>query len=190
MYLLIDNYDSFTYNVVHYLAAIGVETIVKRNDEITLEEIEQLNPKAIVISPGPCDPDKAGICLAMIERFKEQFPIFGICLGHQAIAQSFGAKIIKAPVPVHGKIAEIYHEEKGVFNGLPSPFPATRYHSLIIDRESLSDDFEITAQTKDGIIMAIKHKTLPIESVQFHPESVGTEGGKEMLKNFDLSISN
>jgi len=184
MYLLIDNYDSFTYNVVHYLAEIGVDVTVKRNDEITLKEIEKLNPQAIFISPGPCTPNEAGICLELIKKFKNTYPIFGICLGHQAIAQNFGAKIIKAKEPVHGKISDIKHINKGVFKGLPNPFPATRYHSLIIDKKTLPKDFEITAETKDKVIMAIKHKNLPIESVQFHPESVGTEHGKKLLQNF------
>ncbi len=184
MYLLIDNYDSFTYNIVHYLGEIGVNVIVKRNDEITIEEIKKEKPKAIFISPGPSTPNESGICLDMVENFKNNTPIFGICLGHQIIGQNFGAKIIKADTPMHGKISNIMHNQKGVFKNIKNPFKATRYHSLIIDRNSLSQEFEITAETEDKVIMAIKHKTLPIESVQFHPESIGTENGKNLLQNF------
>ena len=182
--LLIDNYDSFTYNVVHLLYSIDCEVIVKRNDEIGLNDIKEISPDAIFISPGPCNPDKAGICLEVIESLKETYPIFGICLGHQAIGQSFGAKVVKGKEPVHGKIYDIVHNGAGIFKNITSPFKATRYHSLILDKESLSDEFEITAETEDGVIMAIKHKNLPIESVQFHPESVGTEYGKIMFTNF------
>ncbi len=182
--LLIDNYDSFTYNIVHYLSDINIDVDIKRNDKITLEEITKLNPKAIFISPGPSTPNESGICLDVIKEFHKKIPIFGICLGHQAIAQYFGAKIIRASVPVHGKISEILHNKKGVFKNIQNPFLATRYHSLIIDRASLSKEFEITAWTKDEVIMAIKHKTLPLESVQFHPESIGTPDGKKMLQNF------
>lgn len=184
MFLLIDNYDSFTYNIVHYLADIGANIEVVRNDQITIAEITKLKPHAIFISPGPCDPDKAGICLELIENFKNNTPLFGICLGHQAIAQNFGATIIKAKEPVHGKISKIYHEQAGVFQNIPSPFAATRYHSLIIDPQTLPEEFEVTAKTQDEVIMAIKHKQLPIEAVQFHPESIGTDHGKTILANF------
>lgn len=184
MYLLIDNYDSFTYNIVHYLGEIGVEAKVIRNDQITIEEIKALKPRAIFISPGPCTPNEAGICLDLVANFKDKFPIFGICLGHQTIAQSFGAKIIKAKIPMHGKISKIIHNNEGVFKDIENPFEATRYHSLIIDSKTLPNDFIVTAKTDDGTIMAIKHKSLPIESVQFHPESVGTKSGKKLLQNF------
>jgi anthranilate synthase component II len=185
MILLIDNYDSFTYNIVHYLAEIGREDVlVKRNDKISLAEITQLNPEAIIISPGPCSPNEAGICLDLIKKFKNTYPIFGICLGHQAIAQVFGANIIRADLPVHGKISKINVKNTGCFTGLPATIEATRYHSLIIERESLSDEFEITAETDDKIIMAIKHKSLPLESVQFHPESIGSEHGHAIFSNF------
>ena len=183
MFLLIDNYDSFTYNVVHYLAEIGVKVDVYRNDQIDCTKISKLKPKAIFISPGPATPNEAGICLEMIEKFKGEIPIFGICLGHQAIGQVFGSKIIKAE-PVHGKISKIYHEGAGIFKNVENPFDATRYHSLIIDRKTLSKDFIVTAETEDKVIMAIKHKNLPIESVQFHPESIGTNYGKKLFNNF------
>lgn len=185
MIVLIDNYDSFTYNIVHYLAEIGeLEILVKRNDEITLAEISKLKPQAIIISPGPESPDQAGICLALIEEFKNKIPIFGICLGHQAIAQSFGAKIVRAETPMHGKISTINLNNLGCFSNLPQQIKATRYHSLIVARESLNPEFIITAETDDGVIMAIKHKELPLESVQFHPESIGSEFGREILRNF------
>ena len=184
MFLLIDNYDSFTYNIVHYLADVGVTVDVYRNDKITLTEIDKLKPKAIFISPGPCTPNEAGICLELVAKFKDKYPIFGICLGHQAIAQCFGATIIKDKVPMHGKISQIFHNGTDLFKNISTPFDATRYHSLIIDEKTLPDELEITARTKDNIIMAIKHKSLPIEAVQFHPESIGTEYGKVILKNF------
>jgi anthranilate synthase/aminodeoxychorismate synthase-like glutamine amidotransferase len=188
MFLLIDNYDSFTYNIVHYLAEINIEVMVRRNDKISINEIEQLAPQAIFISPGPCNPDKAGICLELIKNFAHKYPIFGVCLGHQAIAQSFGAKIIKGSEPVHGKISAITHyplqNQQTLFNNIPNPFNATRYHSLIIEEQSLDPDFFISARTNDNIIMAIEHKNLPIAGVQFHPESIGTEYGKIIFKNF------
>ena len=188
MFLLIDNYDSFTYNIVHYLAEIDIEVTVKRNDQISITQIDKLAPQAIFISPGPCTPNEAGICLDIIKNFAHKYPIFGICLGHQAIAQSFGAKIIKGSEPVHGKISEIEHYNQDnkptLFNNIPSPFKATRYHSLIIDPKSLIKDFFISAKTKDNVIMAIEHKLLPIAGVQFHPESIGTEYGKIIFKNF------
>ena len=183
MFLLIDNYDSFTYNIVHYLADLNITVTVKRNDQITIKEIKKLSPKAIFISPGPCTPNEAGICLDLIKQFKQRYPILGICLGHQAIAQSFGAKIIKTE-PVHGKISDIKHNNDGIFKNLPNPFKATRYHSLTIERNSLPKEFNVTAQTNDNIIMGIKHKEYPLEGVQFHPESIGTEDGKTIFKNF------
>ena len=184
MILLIDNYDSFTYNLYHYIIGAGSEEIlVKRNDQISIAEIKKLNPSAIVISPGPCSPSEAGICLGVIEKFKDQLPILGVCLGHQAIGQAFGGRVVKT-YPMHGKISEIYHQGKSVFKGLPSPFKATRYHSLIIEKESLPNCLEITAETKDGIIMGVKHKEFNIHGVQFHPESIASEHGHQLIGNF------
>jgi len=171
MLLMIDNYDSFTYNLVQYLSEIGQEVKVYRNDKITIEEVNKLNPKYIVISPGPCTPNEAGISLELINSFKGKVPILGVCLGHQSIGQAFGGKIIHAQTIMHGKTSQIFHENTGVFNGIKSPFTATRYHSLVIDKKSLPDCFDITAWTDDNEIMGIKHKDLPIEGVQFHPES-------------------
>ena len=184
MLLMIDNYDSFTYNLVQYLAEIGQEVEVVRNDKISIEEINKLNPKYIVISPGPCTPNEAGISLSLIEAFKGKIPILGVCLGHQSIGQAFGGKIIHAQTIMHGKTSKISHNNKGVFMGIKDPFIATRYHSLVIDRESLPDCFDITAWTDDNEIMGIKHKELAIEGVQFHPESILSEHGHDLLKNF------
>ena len=184
MLLMIDNYDSFTYNLVQYLAEIGQEVEVVRNDKISIEEINKLNPQYIVISPGPCTPNEAGISLSLIEAFKGQIPILGVCLGHQSIGQAFGGKIIHAQTIMHGKTSKISHNNKGVFTGIKDPFIATRYHSLVIDRESLPDCFDITAWTDDNEIMGIKHKELAIEGVQFHPESILSEHGHDLLKNF------
>lgn len=184
MLLMIDNYDSFTYNLVQYLAEIGQEVKVFRNDKITISEIDELSPKYIVISPGPCTPNEAGISLDLIESFKGRAPILGVCLGHQAIGQAFGGKITHAQTIMHGKTSKISHKNKGVFNGIKNPFIATRYHSLVIDRKSLPDCFDITAWTDDNEIMGIKHKDLPIEGVQFHPESILSEHGHDLLKNF------
>ena len=184
MLLMIDNYDSFTYNLVQYLSEIGQEVKVYRNDKITIEEVNKLNPKYIVISPGPCTPNEAGISLELINSFKGKVPILGVCLGHQSIGQAFGGKIIHAQTIMHGKTSQIFHENTGVFNGIKSPFTATRYHSLVIDKESLPDCFDITAWTDDNEIMGIKHKDLPIEGVQFHPESILSEYGHDLLKNF------
>ena len=170
MLLMIDNYDSFTYNLVQYLSEIGQEVKVYRNDKITIEEVNKLNPKYIVISPGPCTPNEAGISLELINSFKGKIPILVVCLGHQSIGQAFGGKIIHAQTIMHGKTSQIFHENTGVFNGIKSPFTATRYHSLVIDKKSLPDCFDITAWTDDNEIMGIKHKDLPIEGVQFHPE--------------------
>lgn len=184
MILLLDNYDSFTYNLYHYiLDAKKIEVKVVRNDKITIEEIKKLKPSAIVISPGPCTPNEAGISLDVIAQFQETTPILGICLGHQAIGQAFGGNVIKTD-PMHGKISEIYHENKGIFKNIPSPFKSTRYHSLIVEKDSLPDCLEITAQTKDGIIMGLKHKKFNIHGLQFHPESIASEYGHDLIKNF------
>ena len=184
MILLIDNYDSFTYNVKHYLNEIGAEVEIYRNDRITIKEIKEINPKAIVLSPGPCTPNEAGICLKIIENFKNTFPILGICLGHQSIGQAFGGKIIKCDEIMHGKIDFMKHFNHEIFKNIENNFLATRYHSLIIDRGTLSKDFIITAETNNKIIMGIAHSQLPIYGFQFHPESIGTEIGKDLLKNF------
>jgi anthranilate synthase component 2 len=184
MLLMIDNYDSFTYNLVQYLAEIGQEVKVIRNDKISIEEINKLNPQYIVISPGPCTPNEAGISLELIEAFKGKIPILGVCLGHQSIGQAFGGKIIHAKTIMHGKTSKIFHNNKGVFIGIKDPFIATRYHSLVIEKQTLPDCFDITAWTDDNEIMGIKHKELAIEGVQFHPESILSEHGHDLLKNF------
>ncbi len=184
MLLMIDNYDSFTYNLVQYLAEIGQEVEVVRNDKISIEEINKLNPRYIVISPGPCTPNEAGISLELIEAFKGKIPILGVCLGHQSIGQAFGGKIIHAQTIMHGKTSKISHNNKGVFRGIKNPFIATRYHSLVIEKQSLPNCFDITAWTDDNEIMGIKHKELAIEGVQFHPESILSEYGHDLLKNF------
>jgi anthranilate synthase component 2 len=185
MLLLIDNYDSFTYNLFHYLGTLGAEVVVRRNDEIDVQTAMGLRPEAIILSPGPCDPDKAGVCLALINAAAEtRTPLMGVCLGHQAIGQQFGGKVIRAPAIMHGKIDDILHQGKGVFRGLPSPFRATRYHSLTVERETLPDSLEITAEVADGTIMGLRHRTLPIEGVQFHPESIASEHGLALLDNF------
>lgn len=189
MILMIDNYDSFTYNVVQYLGELKADVKVVRNDEITVDEIADLAPEKIVISPGPCTPNEAGISVATIERFAGEVPILGICLGHQSIAQAFGGKVVRAREVMHGKTSPIYHNNNGVFRGLPNPFEATRYHSLVVERESLPDCLEVTAwtQTEDGEIdeiMGFRHRELAVEGVQFHPESILTENGHDMLENF------
>jgi anthranilate synthase component 2 len=184
MLLMIDNYDSFTFNLVQYLGELGEDVLVKRNDEISISEIEKLAPSKIVISPGPCSPNEAGISIAAIERFAGKIPLLGVCLGHQAIGQAFGGRIIHAKTLMHGKTSQVTHAGLGVFADLPTPFRATRYHSLVIERESCPDSLEITAWTQDGEIMGVRHKTLPIEGVQFHPESIMTEHGHQLLKNF------
>ncbi len=190
MLLLIDNYDSFTYNLFHYLGELGVEMVVRRNDEIDVQAAMALNPSAILLSPGPCTPNEAGICLALVEAAAEtRTPLIGVCLGHQAIGQAFGGKVVRAREIVHGKLGTIHHEGRGVFKGLPSPFQATRYHSLIVERDSLPDTLEITAALADGTIMGLQHKTLPIHGVQFHPESIASEHGRALLRNFiDLAL--
>ncbi|HWU67274.1 MAG TPA: aminodeoxychorismate/anthranilate synthase component II [Stenotrophobium sp.] len=189
MILMIDNYDSFTYNLVQYLGELGAEVQVHRNDQITVDQVAALGPSHIVLSPGPCTPNEAGICLALIERLQGRFPILGVCLGHQAIGQAFGGKVVRARAVMHGKVSPVHHDGSGVFRGLPSPYTATRYHSLIVESESLPSCLEVTAWTQhaDGArdeIMGMRHKSLPIEGVQFHPESILTEHGHTLLRNF------
>lgn len=182
--LLIDNYDSFTYNLLHYLEELGAKVRVIRNDAMTAAEALALPEEAIVLSPGPCDPDQAGICLEVIRLAAGKKPLLGVCLGHQALAQSFGGKVIRAPEPKHGKISKVVHQNQGIFAGIPSPFNATRYHSLIVERESLPASLRITAETEDGIIMGLEHKDFPLYGVQFHPESIASEHGHKLLGNF------
>jgi anthranilate synthase component 2 len=184
MLLMIDNYDSFTYNLVQYLGELGVDVKVVRNDEIALDEVERMRPELIVISPGPCSPNEAGISLGLIARLGGAVPILGVCLGHQAIGQAYGGKVVHAKRLMHGKTSPIHHAGQGVFAGLPSPFTATRYHSLAVERESLPDCLEVTAWTDDGEIMGLRHRSLPVEGVQFHPEAILTEHGHAMLKTF------
>jgi anthranilate synthase component II len=184
MLLMIDNYDSFTYNLVQYFGELNQEVVVFRNDEVSLDEIAALQPARIVISPGPCTPNEAGISVPMIRRFAGEIPILGVCLGHQSIGQAFGGKIVHAKRVMHGKVSAIHHGGRGVFNGLQAPFEATRYHSLVIDRESLPAALEVTAWTDDGEIMGVQHKSLPVQGVQFHPESILTQFGHELLRNF------
>ncbi|MBD1372443.1 aminodeoxychorismate/anthranilate synthase component II [Hazenella sp. IB182357] len=184
MILMIDNYDSFTYNIVQYLGEMGHTIRVVRNDEIQVEEIERLNPEAIMISPGPCTPNEAGISLDTVKVYAGKIPILGICLGHQTIAQAFGGKVIRADRLMHGKTSPIYHDQKTIFAGIPSPYRATRYHSLIVDQASLPAEFEMTAHTDQGELMAIRHKRFPLEGVQFHPESIISEHGKTLFTNF------
>jgi anthranilate synthase component 2 len=184
MILLIDNYDSFTFNLVHYLGGLGAKVSVHRNDKISVADAVACEPDAIVLSPGPCTPNDAGICLDLIERASPTVPIFGVCLGHQAIGQVFGGQVVRAPVPVHGKLSAIHHGAEGVFRGINRPFRATRYHSLIVDRKSAPQDIVVTAETDQGLIMGLRHKTLPVHGVQFHPESIASEHGHLILKNF------
>ena len=185
MILLIDNYDSFTWNLVHYLGELGAEVTVRRNDALDVQQAMALRPAGIVLSPGPCDPDQAGICLALTAAAAETgTPLLGVCLGHQTIGQAFGGRVVRADEIVHGKAGTIHHEGHGVFASLPTPFAATRYHSLIVDRESLPETLEVTAWLEDGTIMGLRHRTHPIEGVQFHPESIASEHGHAMLRNF------
>jgi anthranilate synthase component 2 len=185
MFLLIDNYDSFTYNLVHYLGEEGAEVVVKRNDALTADEAMAMKPQGIVLSPGPCDPDRAGICLELIGKAAgARTPLLGVCLGHQAIGQAFGGKVVRAPEPMHGKVSSIRHGAKGVFAGLPTPFEATRYHSLIVEKAGLPAALEPTAETADGLIMGLQHRELPIHGVQFHPESIASQHGHDLLRNF------
>ena len=190
MFLLIDNYDSFTYNLWHYLGELGVTVEVRRNDALSVAEALAMGPEGIVISPGPCDPDRAGICLDLIRATAGKVPLFGVCLGEQSIGQAFGGKVVRAPEPKHGKVDLIHHDGTGCFAGLPSPFRATRYHSLVVDRASLPNCLHVSAWTADGLIMGLDHNELPVWGVQFHPESIETEHGHAMLRNFiDLSRS-
>jgi anthranilate synthase component 2 len=186
--ILVDNYDSFTWNLVHDFGALGAEVIVVRNDEITVDALIARRPDALVLSPGPCEPKDAGICLEVLRRASPLIPTFGVCLGHQAIGEAFGGKVVRAPLPVHGKVAEISHRGETIFRGIASPFRATRYHSLVVERASLPPVLQVTAET-DGLIMALSHKTLPIHGVQFHPESIASENGRAIMKNFlDLAL--
>jgi len=189
MLLLIDNYDSFTYNLVHYLGELGAEVTIYRNDAISADESLALKPQGIVLSPGPCDPDQAGICLELIEKNGGTIPLMGVCLGHQAIGQAFGGKVVRAKTLMHGKTSDIHHEGHGLFEGLPTPFTATRYHSLTVKRNSLPECLEVTAQTDDGVVMGLSHREYPVHGVQFHPESIASDQGHELLKNF-LAIVN
>ena len=185
MLLLIDNYDSFTYNLVHYLGELGADVLVKRNDDLNVQDAMGLRPEGILLSPGPCDPDQAGICLALTEAAAErETPLMGVCLGHQTIGQAFGGKVVRCHEIVHGKMGRMKNQGKGLFKGLPAEFEATRYHSLVVDRETLPDTLEITAELEDGTIMGLQHKTLPIQGVQFHPESIASEHGHALLQNF------
>ena len=184
MLVLIDNYDSFTFNLVHYLGGLGAETEVHRNDRITADAVMAAAPDAIVLSPGPCTPNEAGICLDLIAKAAKTIPIFGVCLGHQAIGQAFGGDVVRAPVPVHGKLSEVSHEGAGVFRGINGPFQATRYHSLVVQRDGLPDDLAVTAETGDRLVMGLAHRKFPVHGVQFHPESIASEHGHRILKNF------
>ena len=185
MLLLIDNYDSFTYNLVHYLGDLGAEVEIRRNDQIDVQAAMAMNPAGIILSPGPCDPDQAGICLALTAAAAEtSTPLLGVCLGHQTLGQAFGGKVVRAGEIVHGKMGMMHHKGQGVFAGLPSPFAATRYHSLIVDRATLPDCLEITAELEDGTIMGLQHRALPLHGVQFHPESIRSDHGHQMLQNF------
>ena len=187
MFLLIDNYDSFTYNLWHFLGELGAEVLVKRNDALTVEEALALRPEGIVISPGPSDPDHAGICLELVRR-SGNLPVLGVCLGLQAVGQAMGGKIVRAPEPIHGKLSAIHHDGTGVFAGLANPFPATRYHSLVVERASLPQSVRVTAWTDDGLVMGLAHRERPLHGVQFHPESIASVGGHSLLKNF-LSLA-
>ena len=184
MILLIDNYDSFTFNLVHYLGDLGARCDVRRNDAITVEQAIAMAPEAIVLSPGPCTPAEAGICLDLIAAAAGRIPILGVCLGHQAIGQAFGGDVIRAPAPMHGKVRPIHHYGDGIFAGIPDPVSVTRYHSLIVDRSTIPDCLEITSESEDGLIMGLAHRTMPVWGVQFHPESIASEHGHQMLANF------
>ena len=184
MILMIDNYDSFTYNLVQYLGQLGEEVAVHRNDAITLDEIEAMNPEAIFLSPGPCSPEQAGITVDVVRRFHRRVPLMGVCLGHQAIGQAFGGRVVRAGRIMHGKTSPILHDGRTIFQGLPSPFPAGRYHSLIVERESLPDCLEVSAETEEGEIMGLRHREWPVEGIQFHPESILTPSGKRIIRNY------
>jgi anthranilate synthase component 2 len=190
MIVLIDNYDSFAFNLVHYLGELGADVVVHRNDKVTPDEVISADPDAIVLSPGPCTPNEAGICLDLIGKASVTIPILGVCLGHQAIGQAFGASVVKAPAPVHGKLSEVQHQAKGVFAGINGPFSATRYHSLIVERATLPAELAVTAETNDGLIMGLEHAELPVHGLQFHPESIASNHGHLILKNFlDLALA-
>ena len=189
MILLIDNYDSFTFNLVHHFGALGVECAVKRNDALTAARALEMNPSAIVLSPGPCSPDEAGICCELIEKAAGKVPVLGVCLGHQSIGQVFGADVVRASVPMHGKINAIHHDSSGVFAGLPNPVDMVRYHSLTLDPASIPDSLIVNAKTEDGVIMGVRHRDYPIHGVQFHPESIASNSGRELLANF-LRLAN
>ncbi|MGZ3297753.1 MAG: anthranilate synthase component II [Asticcacaulis sp.] len=184
MILVIDNYDSFTYNLVHYLAELGAETVVYRNDALSVQDALAMSPQAVLLSPGPCAPDQAGICLPLLRAAPEHMPVLGVCLGHQAIGQAYGGDVIRAKTLMHGKTSLIHHNNTGIFKDLPNPFTATRYHSLAIKQETLPEELMVTAWTEDGEIMGVQHRTRPIHGVQFHPESIATEGGHQLLANF------
>ncbi len=184
MYLVIDNYDSFTYNLVHFLGELGAETEVWRNDAISVDQVLEKRPRGIVISPGPCDPDRAGICLDLVARAAGRIPLLGVCLGHQAVGQAFGGRVVRAPVPMHGKISTIHHQGTGVFAGLDNPFEATRYHSLVVARDTLPDCLQVTAETEDGLVMGLSHREYPVHGVQFHPESIASQFGHRLLDGF------
>jgi anthranilate synthase component 2 len=184
MIVLVDNYDSFTFNLVHYLGELGADVAVHRNNKIAVADVLAAGPEAIVLSPGPCTPNEAGICLDLIERAARDIPILGVCLGHQAIGQAFGGAVVRAPQPVHGKLSQVRHRGQGVFRGINGPFKATRYHSLVVERDTLPDVLGVTAETDDGVVMGLSHKTLPVHGVQFHPESIASEHGHLLLKNF------
>jgi anthranilate synthase component 2 len=184
MIVLVDNYDSFTFNLVHYLGGLGAEVAVHRNDKISVDDVLAAGPDAIVLSPGPCTPKEAGICLDLIERAASSVPILGVCLGHQAIGQAFGGQVVRAPQPVHGKLSEVRHGGQGMFRGINGTFQATRYHSLVVERESVPAELAVTAETGDGLVMGLSHRSLPVHGVQFHPESIASEHGHLMLKNF------
>ena len=184
MILVVDNYDSFTYNLVHYLNELGAETLVRRNDALTAEEAIAMKPEGVLLSPGPCTPNEAGICLDLLRQAPQDLPIVGVCLGHQAIGQAFGGEVVRASQLMHGKTSPIHHTDKGVFKGLPEPFTATRYHSLSVKRDTMPAELEVTAWTDDGEVMGVQHVSRPIFGVQFHPESIATEGGHALLSNF------
>jgi anthranilate synthase component 2 len=184
MIVLIDNYDSFTFNLVHYFGELGAEVTVHRNNKVSAAAVMDADPDAIVLSPGPCTPNEAGICLELVEKAAPTIPMFGVCLGLQSIGQAFGGQVVRAPVPVHGKLSEVTHQGQGVFRGINGPFKATRYHSLVVERQSVPEALSVTAETGDGLVMGLAHKTLPVHGVQFHPESIASEHGHLMLKNF------
>jgi len=184
MIVLIDNYDSFTFNLVHYLGGLGADVAVHRNDAVSADQVVAMKPEAIVLSPGPCTPTEAGICLDLIAKASDSVPILGVCLGHQAIGQAFGGDVVRAPKPVHGKLSDIRHEGQSVFRGINGPFKATRYHSLVVARDTMPDELQVTAETDDGLVMGIAHTSRPVHGVQFHPESIASEHGHLLLKNF------